>query len=343
MDISDTRVLLDYGSGGRASHRLINGLFVKHFDNPILAAGDDAARLDISGPLAMSTDSYTVDPIFFPGGDIGSLAVHGTVNDVAMLGARPRYLSCGFIIEEGLPFADLERVVASMAQAARHAGVSIVTGDTKVVPKGTVDKLFINTTGIGEILLDPPPTGSGARPGDVVLVSGTMGDHGLTILSTREGLNFASDIRSDSAALNKLVERLLLEVGDVHVLRDPTRGGLATSLNEIAEQSGVVIQLEEADVPVRKSVTAGCSFLGLDPLYLANEGKLICILPEEKAEAALAVCKSEPLAEEAVVVGTVRNPEDKGPGKPGQVVLRTRLGGHRLLHMLEGEQLPRIC
>ncbi len=343
MDISDTRVLLDYGSGGRASHRLINGLFVKHFDNPILSAGDDAARLEITGPLSMSTDSYTVDPIFFPGGDIGSLAVHGTVNDVSMLGARPRYLSCGFIIEEGLPFADLEKVVASMAEAARHAEVNIVTGDTKVVPKGAVDKLFINTTGIGELIMDPPPSGSSARPGDVVLVSGTMGDHGLTILSTREGLNFASDIRSDSAALHKLVQRLLLEVGDIHVLRDPTRGGLATTLNEIAEQSGVVIQVEEGSIPVRKSVTDGCSFLGLDPLYLANEGKLICILPKEKAEAALALCKADPLGVDAAVVGEVQDPADKGPGQAGQVVLRTRLGGHRLLHMLEGEQLPRIC
>ena len=291
--MTDTKVLLDYGSGGRASHRLVGELFLTHFANPELCRLNDAARLELTGPLAVSTDSYTVDPIFFPGGDIGSLAVHGTVNDVAMLGAVPRYLTCGFIIEEGLEMAVLERVVASMGRAAREANVSIVTGDTKVVPRGTVDKLFINTTGIGEIISDPTPSGDRAAPGDAVLLSGSMGDHGLTILSTREGLNFEAPVKSDSAALAGLVVKLLREVPGVHVLRDPTRGGLATTLNEIAESSAAGILLEETLVPVTDAVRAGCSFLGLDPYYLANEGKFICILPEDNAERALAIMRAD--------------------------------------------------
>lgn len=337
-----SKVLLDYGSGGLASHRLIGDLFMKHFDNPILGAMDDAARLELNGPVAMSTDTFTVDPIFFPGGDIGQLAVHGTVNDVAMLGSRPRYLSCGFLIEEGFDMADLERVVVSMAEAAREAGVLIVTGDTKVVPRGAVDKLFINTTGVGEIFANPAPSGALARPGDAVLVSGTIGDHGLTILSARQGLNFDASVESDCASLNHLIEKLLLEAGDIHVLRDPTRGGLATTLNEIALQSGTAITVEEGSAPILPAVTAGCSFLGLDPLYLANEGKLICILPEEKAEKALEIMRADPLGRGAARIGTVTDASE-GPGRTGQVILRTRLGGHRLLSMLEGEQLPRIC
>ena len=336
-------LLLDYGSGGKAAHRLIGELFLKHFDNPVLRTLDDAARLEMTGPLAMSTDSYVVDPLFFPGGDIGTLAVHGTVNDVAMLGARPRYLSCGFILEEGLDMEVLERIVTSMGNAAREAGVCIVTGDTKVVPRGMADKVFINTTGIGEIIVNPSPSGHSARPGDAVIISGSMGDHGLTILSHREGLNFSADVRSDSAALNGLTERLLLEVGDIHVLRDPTRGGLATTLNEIAGQSGVVMRIAERDIPVRDAVREGCSFLGLDPLYLANEGKLICILPQEKADAALAVLRQSPLGADAARIGTVLAADGAGPGRAGQVILETPMGGHRLLSMLEGEQLPRIC
>jgi hydrogenase expression/formation protein HypE len=237
--MSGKRVLLDYGSGGKASHRLISELFLKHFDNPALNRLDDAALLELNGRVAMSTDSYTVDPIFFPGGDIGSLAVHGTVNDVAMLGARPLYLSSAFIMEEGLDMEVLERIVASMARAAREAGVVIVTGDTKVVPRGAVDKIFINTTGIGEILVDPAPQGSRARQGDAILISGSMGDHGLTILSQREGLSFEAPVESDSASLNHLILKLLERVGEIHVLRDPTRGGLATTLNEIAGQSNM--------------------------------------------------------------------------------------------------------
>lgn len=338
------RILLDYGSGGQASQRLISELFVRHFANPTLAALDDAARLEITGPVAMSTDTFTVDPIFFPGGDIGSLAVHGTVNDVAMLGARPMFLTCGFILEEGLPMNDLERIVASMAQAATEAGVQIVTGDTKVVPKGAADKIFINTTGIGQIVAHPAPSGHNARPGDAVLVSGTLGDHGLTVLAQREGLAFASQTKSDSACLNHLVAALLEQVGasgELHVLRDPTRGGLATTLNEIAGQSGVAMNIDEALVPVTPEVADGCSFLGLDPLYLANEGKIICILPQDLADKALEVLRSDEKGKHAVQIGTVLEPDAKL--RAGQVALTTRLGGRRLLHMLEGEQLPRIC
>lgn len=340
--MSTDRITLDYGSGGKAAHRLITELFMRHFSNPVLAAMDDAALLHaVSGQLAMSTDGYTVDPLEFPGGTIGSLAVHGTVNDVAMLGARPLFLSCAFIIEEGLPMDLLERITADMGDAARQAGVLIVTGDTKVVPRGAADKLFITTTGLGEVLATPSPSGSRAAPGDSILISGSMGDHGLTILSRREGLSLASDIHSDSAPLNRIVEDLLREAGDIHVLRDPTRGGLATTLNEIASQSSVACEVDEQSIPVRPGVTAGCSVLGLDPLYLANEGKLICILPREKAEAALAVMRRHEQGREAAIIGRVLH-ADEG-ARPGQVILRTLLGGRRLLGMLEGEQLPRIC
>ncbi|WP_029894440.1 hydrogenase expression/formation protein HypE [Desulfohalovibrio reitneri] len=331
------RVLLDYGSGGLASQRLVSELFLAAFDNPELSRLNDAAVLDISGPVAVSTDSFTVDPIFFPGGDIGSLAVHGTVNDVAMLGAVPKYLTCGFIIEEGLPMADLERVVASMAAAAKQAGVAVVTGDTKVVPRGAADKLFINTTGIGEIVAQPAPSADLAASGDAVLVTGTMGDHGLTILAQREGLDFQAQVESDSAALNHLILRLIEEIPQVHVLRDPTRGGLATTLGEIAISSSMGILVEEADMPVREAVRSGCSFLGLDPLYLANEGKFICILPEEHADKALEIMRADPLGAEARRIGSVTEEH------PGKVVMRTPMGGKRLLGMLEGEQLPRIC
>lgn len=335
-------VLLDYGSGGKAAQRLITDLFARCFANPILAAMDDAALLqNLSGPLAMSTDGYTVDPLEFPGGNIGTLAVHGTVNDVSMLGARPLYLSCAFILEEGLPMSLLERIVESMGEAARSAGVQIVTGDTKVVPRGAADKMFITTTGLGEVIASPAPSGSRARPGDAVLVSGSMGDHGLTILSRREGLPIAADTASDSAALNHMVEALVTEVGHIHVLRDPTRGGLATTLNEIAGQSAVVCQLLESAIPIRDGVAAGCSVLGLDPLYLANEGKVICIIPEAFAEQALAVMRKFPEGANAARIGGIEAPGSHT--RPGQVVLQTALGGKRLLGMLEGEQLPRIC
>lgn len=331
-------ILLDAGSGGRASQRLIADCFQRHFSNTILNRMDDAAQLemDMQGPLAMSTDSYTVTPLFFPGGSIGTLAVHGTVNDVSMLGARPRFLSCAFIIEEGLLVETLERIVRDMAEAAQHAGVQIVTGDTKVVQRGACDRIFINTTGIGVITADPAPSGHNARPGDVVLVSGAMGDHGLTIMAHREGLSFLSDVQSDSAPLNNMLQNVLHAVEEVHVLRDPTRGGLATTLNEIAQQSGVGIVLEESAIPVHESVRSGCSFLGLDPLYLANEGKCICILPAADAAAALEAMRNSPYGREAAIIGHVEE------GKP-HVRLTTPIGGQRLLGMLEGAQLPRIC
>ena len=334
-------LLLDCGSGGRASQRLIGDLFLRYFDNPILRTLDDAAKLEITGPIAMSTDGYTVTPLFFPGGNIGTLAIHGTVNDVSMLGARPKYLTCGFILEEGLDLDLLERVVASMAEAARKAGVLIVSGDTKVVPRGACDTMFITTAGVGEILVNPAPSGSSARPGDAILISGAVGDHGLSVLGQRDNLSFLAGVESDSAALNRLVERLVLEVGDIHVLRDPTRGGLATTVNEIAGQSGVVCSLVEDAIPVHEAVRSGCDVLGLDPLYLANEGKLLCFLPEEKVEAALAVLRSEPEGREAARIGTVLAP--LAPSRPGQVILETPIGGRRLLSMLEGDQLPRIC
>lgn len=353
-------LLLDHGSGGRAAHRLIGDIFISRFSNPMLAALDDAARLEISGPLSMSTDSYTVDPIFFPGGNIGSLAVHGTVNDVAMLGARPMYLSCGFIIEEGLPLDDLIKIADSMAEAAREAGVSIVTGDTKVVPKGAADKVFINTTGIGQIIANPMPCGRGAQPGDVVLISGPVGDHGLAVMGSRAGLTLAADVLSDSAALTVLILNLINQLPSVHVLRDPTRGGLATTLNEIAGQSQVVIEVNEKDLPIRKSVAAAASILGLDPLYLACEGRIIVIVPEKDAEQALNIMRTSPYGELSAVIGQVLAPENSLPGdkaqtsgssrsygrsygRAGQVILKTPIGGKRLLSMLEGEQLPRIC
>jgi len=333
-------LLLDYGSGGRASQRLINECFLRHFANPILERLDDAALLDLRGPLAMSTDAYTVTPLFFPGGSIGTLAVHGTVNDVAMLGARPRFLSCAFILEEGLDMDILERIVRDMAEAAREADVLIVTGDTKVVPHGACDKIFITTTGLGEALVDPAPSGSRAGPGDAVLVSGAMGDHGLTVMAQRQGLSFASDMQSDSAPLNRMAEELV-KLGDIHVLRDPTRGGLATTLNEIAAQSGCAVLVRETDIPVRENVRSACAILGLDPLYLANEGKLICILPESKAEAALAVMRGSPYGKDAARIGAVLEPD--ALFRSGQVILETPIGGRRLLSMLEGAQLPRIC
>ncbi|MFP4129034.1 MAG: hydrogenase expression/formation protein HypE [Desulfonatronovibrio sp.] len=332
------KIILDYGSGGKASQRLIKDIFLRHLGNSCLNRLDDAALLsDLKGPLSMSTDTFTVDPVFFPGGNIGSLAVHGTVNDVAMLGAVPKYISCAFILEEGLDMDSLEIIVQSMAEAAEKAGVQVVTGDTKVVPRGAVDKIFINTTGIGTVPAGPHPSGSRAAEGDAVLISGTVGDHGLAVLSHRQGIAFDTDILSDSCSLNHLIHRLMTELGDIHVLRDPTRGGLATTLNEIAQQSGCEMVIEQDSIPVRKEVDSGCSFLGLDPLYLANEGKFICILPQSLADRALEIMRQDPAGRDAAQIGRVTHE------KSSRVVLRTGLGGHRLLDMLEGEQLPRIC
>lgn len=330
-------LLLDAGSGGMASHRLIQTMFARAFSNPILDRMDDAALVhDLSGPLAMSTDSYTVTPLFFPGGSIGTLAIHGTVNDVAMLGAKPRYLSCAFILEEGLALADLESVVQDMGRAAKEAQVAIVTGDTKVVPKGGCDSIFITTTGIGSLLVSDPPSGHNARVGDSILVSGSIGDHGMCILASREALPFETNVRSDSAPLAAMLEPVLTQCS-VRVLRDPTRGGVATTLKEIALQSNVSIRLQEEALPIHESVRAGCDCLGLDPLYLANEGKCLCFVPKEEEERALRLLRESPYGREACVIGCVDHAGD------GRVVLETKIGGERQLGMLEGAQLPRIC
>lgn len=334
---SDT-ILLDHGAGGRASHELVARVFARHLANPVLDTMDDAAVLTPPpGRLAISTDSFVVDPIEFPGGDIGSLAVHGTVNDVAMRGATPLWLTAGFVLEEGLSLALLERIVASMAAAARAAGVAIIAGDTKVVGRGQADKLFINTTGVG-ILPDGLELGAHlARPGDAILISGSMGDHGVTIMAQRQGLGLNAPLRSDSAALNGLVADLLAVCGGVHVLRDPTRGGLATTLNEIAQTSGVALELSEGAIPINPVVAGVCELLGLDPLYLANEGKLICIVAGDQAQAALGALRAHPLGAGAAVIGRVLE------APRGRVWLQTAVGGGRILDMLSGEPLPRIC
>jgi hydrogenase expression/formation protein HypE len=336
-------ILLDAGSGGRATRRLIRDLFVRHFSNPALLAGNDAALLTPpSLRLALSTDGHTVHPLFFPGGDIGCLAVYGTVNDVAMLGARPLWLSAAFIIEEGLECAVLEAVVRSMAKAAEDCGVEIVTGDTKVVPRGACDKLFITTTGLGEVLADPAPAGDRARPGDAILISGPIGAHGLAVLGARNALPFLAGIDSDCGPVHHLVPALLDAIGPdgaLHVLRDPTRGGLATTINEIAEQSGVMCLLDETAIPVDEAVRGGCAVLGLDPLYLGNEGCLVCLAPEALAGAALDALRNQGCPR-AARIGAVL-PRDEHAG--GSVRLTTALGGQRLLPMLESDPLPRIC
>jgi hydrogenase expression/formation protein HypE len=403
--MTDDAILLAHGSGGKLSHDLVERLFARHFANPTLLQLDDSAILDFRFPdslipnpqfpnfpisrLAFSTDSYVISPLFFPGGDIGKLAVCGTVNDVSMSGARPLWLSAGFIIEEGLSMAELERIVASMAATAQQAGVQIVTGDTKVVDRGSADKLFINTAGVGVVPAGIEIAGDRARPGDVVLLSGTIGDHGMTILTQREGLQFDSPLASDCAPLNGLVADLLAalpphprpispplgegagegelvagvllspspspspeggekapsplggegwgEGGVVHCLRDPTRGGLATTLNELAGQSGVGIEIEETAIPVREAVRGACELLGLDPLYVANEGKLVALVTPEAGQAALAALRAHEYGCEAAIIGRVT------ADHPGRVVLRTALGARRVVDMLIGEQLPRIC
>jgi hydrogenase expression/formation protein HypE len=331
-------IQLDQGSGGRAMHELIDSLFVSAFANPLLAERNDSAVFEIQGGrLAMTTDSYVVDPIFFPGGNIGSLAVHGTVNDLAMRGAKPLYITAGFILEEGFIVDDLKRIVMSMAQAAREAGVQVIAGDTKVVPRGKADKVFINTSGIGIVPAGVDIGGQNARPGDLVLINGTIGDHGMAVLCKREGLAFENEIQSDAAALNGLVDLMLDAFAGIHVLRDPTRGGVATTLNEIAEQSGVGIRLFEEALPVREDVLGACEVLGLDPLYVANEGKVLAIVPAQGAGAVLGAMKSHPLGRVSCLIGEIVSDD------PGRVFLRTRIGGHRLVDMLRGEQLPRIC
>ena len=302
----DDRIILDHGSGGRASHELVRGVFLPPFRNLLLEELDDSAVFEIGNQrLAFSTDSYTVDPIFFPGGDIGCLAVNGTVNDLSMRGATPLYLSAGFIIEEGFLISDLKRIVTSMKEAAAVAGVEIIAGDTKVVNRGEVDKIFVNTSGVGIIEDNVNISGKNAQVGDAVLISGTVGDHGVTILSKRGGLSFEAPIQSDSAPLNGLVRAMMSLSDEIHAMRDPTRGGLATSLNEIAVQSNVGIELVEDQIPLRDSVVGACEILGLDPLYMANEGKLIAFVSPQDAENILSCMKAHPYGGEASVIGRV--------------------------------------
>ncbi len=377
------KILMAHGSGGQMGHELVERLFLRHFDNPILAQLDDTAVMTVSGfkfwvsgppnlkplglslgtkpetsdlKLAFTTDSYVVSPIFFPGGDIGKLAVCGTVNDLAMGGATPLVLSAGFILEEGLPLADLERVVVSMAATARAAGVQVVTGDTKVVEHGKADRLFINTAGVGVVPPGVEVGGARVRPGDAVILSGTVGDHGMTIMSQREGLRFDSPLESDCAPLHGLVAAMLGALSPdgglgnpptgvdtlpsgvgIHCLRDPTRGGLATTLNEVATKAGLGIQIAEQTIPVRDAVRAACELLGLDPLYVANEGKLVAFVAPDAADVVLAAMQAHRYGREAAVIGRVTEQH------PGRVVLRTSLGARRIVDMLVGEQLPRIC
>lgn len=333
-------ILLDHGSGGLASQELISSLFLKHLGNTILSALEDSAVMDNQpGRLAFTTDSYVVDPIFFPGGDIGTLAVHGTINDLAMRGARPLCLSLGLILEEGLPLADLERIIISIRDASLAGGVPIVTGDTKVVPRGKADKIFINTSGIGLVAEGVEISATRAQAGDKIILSGSMGDHGITIMTRRAGIALAGDLRSDSMALHSMVQRLLagLPEGSIHTLRDPTRGGVATSLCEIAASSGLMIEIEERCIPVRSEVRAACEILGLDPLYLANEGKCLALVAPDIADQALALMAACAEGAEAAIIGTVTS------GAAGRVVLKTTIGGTRVITPLHGAPLPRIC
>lgn len=332
-------VLLGHGGGGRLSQMLVERMFAASFDNAALSAMHDGAVLPVpGGRLAFSTDSFVVRPYFFPGGDIGSLAVHGTVNDLAMCGARPLALSSALILEEGLPMNDLWRITRSMAAAAKAAGVSIVTGDTKVVDRGKGDGIFVNVSGVGLVPdgIEIAPTR--ARPGDAILLSGAVAQHGIAIMAVREGLEFGTTVITDSAPLNGMVEALLAALGgDVHVLRDPTRGGVASVLNEIAKAAGVGVTITETAIPVAEEVRGACEILGLDPLYVANEGKLLAFVPRARADEALAVLRASRYGSEAAIVGEVTGEH------PGRVVLRSRVGGRRVVDLLTGDQLPRIC
>jgi len=331
------KILLAHGSGGKLAHELVEKSFLKALANPFLAKLDDSAVFDLSGRLAFTTDSYVVSPIFFPGGDIGKLAVYGTVNDLAMSGAKPLYLSLAFIIEEGLPQSELEEIVNSVQEAAKKARVEIVTGDTKVVHRGSADKLFINTSGVGIIPEGVNISGSNASPGDKVLLSGSIGDHGIAVLSQREGLSFSTQLESDCAPLGSLVAEMLVASPNIHCLRDPTRGGLATTLNELAKQSKVSIRIEEEKVPVREEVVAACEMLGFDPLYVANEGKLVAIVPAKDADKILKAMRENHYGRGAAIIGEVKAEH------PGRVVMKTCLGASRIVDMLVGDLLPRIC
>jgi hydrogenase expression/formation protein HypE len=339
IPISDHKeIVLAHGSGGKLTHQLIEKMVLPQFRNDLLAPLHDGAIFSIQGAkLAFSTDSFVVNPIFFPGGDIGKLAVCGTVNDLAMCGAIPRYLSVGFILEEGLPMDEFWRILQSMKAAAAEAGVQLVTGDTKVVDRGKGDKIFINTSGIGEISPGVNIHPARAKVGDKIIINGPIAMHGIAIMSVRENLAFETQILSDCAPLNGLVTAMLAGCSDIHVLRDPTRGGLASALNEIADQCNLGIRLDETAIPISEEVKAACEILGFDPLYVANEGKLLAIVPAESAETILKAMHQHPLGSGATLIGEVV------ASHPGYVTLRTRVGGNRVVDMLSGEQLPRIC
>lgn len=339
LNTATGKVDLSHGGGGRAMAQLIDDLFIKHFDNDMLRQHNDQALFTVpAGRLVISTDGHVISPLFFPGGDIGSLAVHGTVNDVAMSGAKPLYLAAGFILEEGFPLADLEKIVISMAAAAKRAGTPVVTGDTKVVERGKGDGVFITTTGVGIVPEGVNISGNLAQPGCAILVSGSIGDHGVAIMAGRENLQFDTTIVSDSAALNSLVADMVAAApADIHCLRDPTRGGLATALNELAQQSGVGMVIDETQIPIKSEVKAACEILGLDPLYVANEGKLVCICNATAAESLLAVMRQHPLGLDAAIIGEVISDEH------GFVQMTTAFGGRRIVDWPVGEQLPRIC
>jgi hydrogenase expression/formation protein HypE len=332
------KILLDHGSGGKMSHQLTEDMMLPIFANPMLSELNDGAIFEIKGRrFAFSTDTYTVDPIFFPGGSIGDLAVYGTVNDIAMCGATPLYLSVGLIIEESFPMMDLEIIIKEMGKAAVNAGVTVVTGDTKVVPKGAADKIFINTSGLGVIPYQVKVGSTEARAGDIIILSGSIAEHGISVFIQREGMTFESTVASDTAPLNHMVDKIFSVSKDIHVLRDPTRGGVGTALNEIAGQSKVGIKIFEEKIPLKNQVAGICELLGFDPLYIANEGKLLAFVAPDHADKVLAAIQSDDLGKNAAVIGEVV------ADYPGQVFMQTRIGGMRVVDMLTGEQLPRIC
>jgi hydrogenase expression/formation protein HypE len=336
--MKDDKVMLDHGAGGRMSHSLIADIMLPVFDNPVLSKLDDGAILDIDGMrIAFSTDTFTVDPIFFPGGNIGDLAVNGTVNDIAMCGANPLFLSVGLLIEDGFPMEELKRILRTMGNAADAAGIKIITGDTKVVPKGAADRIFINTSGLGLIPEGVEISCQRAIPGDRIILSGSIAEHGMTVLTRRAGMSFESSIMSDTAPLNHMVARMLSASRDIHVLRDPTRGGVGTTLNEIAQSSRVGIVIYEDRIPLNPQVEALCELMGLDPLYIANEGKLIAIVGKDHVKEVLSAMQGDRCGREAAIIGEVVA-ED-----PGAVLMKTKIGGTRIVDMLTGEPLPRIC
>jgi len=338
LDLKHGRITMSHGGGGRAMAQLIDEIFVLHFDNDLLRQHNDQALFEVpAGRMVVSTDAHVISPLFFPGGDIGSLSVHGTINDVVMSGAKPLYLSAAFILEEGLLLSALDAIVSSMASAAKEAGVPIVTGDTKVVEQGNGDGVFITTTGIGVVPQGVNISGDLAEDGDVVLLSGSIGDHGMAVLSSRENLTFSTTLQSDSAALHTLVSAMIDVAPNIHCLRDPTRGGLATTLNELAMQSKVGMVLDEQAIPIKDQVRGACELLGLDPLYVANEGKLVCICSASDAQALLAVMRKHPLGKDAAMIGRIIKDNQH------LVEMQTTFGGKRIVDWLAGEQLPRIC